>query len=223
MTSTRQVLANNLKFLMAGSAEFGTQTRLSERSGVGQTTIGRVLRNETDAGVETVESLAKVFKLSASDLIDPGLIRRLSGESSNVEGTSGGVGLVPLISWVAAGMLYEAIDQLAPGDAEEWLESPFRHSNSTFCLKVSGNSMFPEYRDGEIIQVDPDVDAVHGSDVVVRTPDGRATFKRLQVESDGEQFLIAINEDWPERIIRVPEGTIICGVVTGSWMDRRKR
>ncbi|MGV6475379.1 LexA family protein [Azotobacter vinelandii] len=223
MTSTRQVLANNLKFLMAGSAELGTQTRLSERSGIGQTTIGRILRNETDAGVETVESLAKVFKLSTSDLIDPGLIRRLSGESSNVEGTSGGVGLVPLISWVAAGMLYEAIDQLAPGDADEWLESPFRHSNSTFCLRVSGNSMHPEYRDGEIIQVDPDVEAMHGSDVVVRTPDGRATFKRLQIESDGEQFLIALNKDWPDRIIRVPEGTIICGVVTGSWMDRRKR
>ncbi|SFB19817.1 SOS-response transcriptional repressor LexA (RecA-mediated autopeptidase) [Azotobacter beijerinckii] len=223
MTSTRQVLANNLKFLMAGSAELGTQTRLSERSGVGQTTVGRILRNETDAGVETVESLARVFKLTASDLIDPGLIRSLSGESSNVEGTNGAVGLVPLISWVAAGMLYEAIDQLAPGDAEEWLESPFRHGNSTFCLRVSGNSMFPDYRDGEIIQVDPDVEATHGSDVVVRTPDGRATFKRLQVESDGEKFLIAVNESWPDRIIRVPDGTIICGVVTGSWMDRRKR
>lgn len=219
MSSIEQVVANNLKFLMASTPDVSTQAKLEERSGVAQTTIGRVLRAETEAKIGTVKDLARVFKLAPGDLLDPGLIDRISGKS--LSGTPGNVGLVPLISWVTAGMMYEAIDNLAPGDAEEWIESPFPHSKHTFCLKLRGLSMWPDYQDGEIIQVDPEVEAKHNDDVVVRTPDGKATFKRLQITED-DQFLVALNPEFPERIIRVPEGTVICGVCTASWMDRRK-
>lgn len=222
MASIEQVLANNLKFLMASSPDVGTQPKLEERSGVAQTTIGRVLRAETEAKIGTVKDLARVFKLSPGDLLDPKLIDRIAGAGENLSGTHGNVGLVPLISWVTAGMMYEVVDNLAPGDAEEWIESPFPHSKSTFCLQLRGSSMWPEYKDGEIVQIDPDVAAKHNDDVVVRTPDGKATFKRLQISEDGN-FLVALNPDYPERIIRVPEGTVICGVCTGSWMDRRRR
>lgn len=220
MSSIEQVLANNLKFLMAANPDVSTQPKLEARSGVGQSTIGRILRADGEAKIGTVKELAKVFKLKPGDLLDPGFIGRQA--DSDVTGTSGSAGLVPLISWVTAGMMHEAIDNLAPGDAEEWIESPFPHSKSTFCLKLRGSSMWPEYKDGEIVQIDPDVVAKHNDDVVVRTPDGKATFKRLQLSEDGN-FLIALNPDFPERIIRVPEGTVICGVCTGSWMDRRKK
>lgn len=222
MAPTRQLLANNLKFLMSGRPDLGTQQKLAEKTQgrVGQTTIGRILRCETDAGVDTVMELAKCFRLSISDMLDAGLIGRLSGSGSGLQGTKGATGLVPLISWVTAGMLHEAIDNLAPGDAERWIETPFRHGENTFCLKLVGLSMSPDYRDGEIIQVDPDVPAEHGKDVVVRTPDGLATFKRLQISETGEQYLMALNPDLPDRIIKVPEGTIICGVCTGSWLER---
>ncbi|MCY1359772.1 Peptidase S24-like protein [compost metagenome] len=80
--------------------------------------------------------------------------------------------------------------------------------------------MCPEYRDGEIIQVEPEITAVHGDDVVARTPEGEVTFKRLQITEDG-QYLMAVNPEFPNRIIKVPEGTVICGVVTGSWIKRR--
>lgn len=222
MATIEQVLANNLKFLMASSADVATQPKLEERSGVGQTTIGRILRAETEAKIGTVQDLAKVFKLAVGDLLDPSLITRLSGSDANISGTGGSVGLVPLISWVTAGMMYEAVDNLAPGDAEEWLESPFPHGKHTFCLRIRGTSMWPDYKNGEIIQVDPDVAARHNDDVVVRTPDGKATFKRLQDGEDG-MYLLALNPEFPDRIIKVPEGTIICGVCTGSWMDRRHK
>lgn len=129
-------------------------------------------------------------------------------------------GRVPLISWVQAGDWCEAIDSFAPGDAEEWLPCPFEHSDSAFCLEVVGLSMFPDYREREIIAVDPGVDATHGSDVVCRTPGGNVTFKRLQITPDGT-YLLALNPDWPDRMIVIPEGTRICGVVIGSWMRRR--
>lgn len=222
MASIEQILANNLKYLMASSSDVATQPKLEERSGVGQTTIGRILRAETQAKIGTVKDLAKVFKLAPGDLLDPSLVSRLTGSDSNVGAAGGTAGLIPLISWVTAGMLCEAIDTLPAGDAEEWLESPFPHSTQTFCLKVRGQSMWPDYKDGEIIQIDPEVAAQHNDDVIVRTPDGKTTFKRLQEGEDG-LFLLALNPDFPDRIIRVPEGTLICGVCTGSWMDRRRK
>ena len=116
----------------------------------------------------------------------------------------------------------EAIDNFSPGDADDWLESPFPHGKHTYCLKIRGDSMWPDYKDGEIIQIDPEVAARHGDDVIARTPDGKASFKRLQEDNDG-QYLLALNPDFPDRIIRVPEGTLVCGVCTGSWMDRRRK
>jgi SOS-response transcriptional repressor LexA len=221
MLSTRQILANNLKYLMSCSDTLDTQKRLETKSGVGQSTIGRILRGAADAGIDTVESLAKAFKLTSVELLNPNLVDSTKGKDSNVGSSSGLYSAVPLISWVAAGMLDEGIDLLSTNEAEEWLQCPYAHSSLSFCLQINGVSMSPDYRDKEIILVDPMVEARHNSDVVVRTPepDGKTTFKRLQITEDGT-FLLALNHDFPNRIIEMPEGTKICGVVTGSWMKR---
>lgn len=130
-------------------------------------------------------------------------------------------GMVPLISWVRAGALCEAIDTMHPGDAEDWLPCPVAHSKSTFALKLIGESMMPDYRDGEIVYIDPEVAAKHNDDVVVRTPDGAATFKRLQRTQDGT-YLLALNPSIPDRIIKVPDDTIICGVAIFSGIVRKR-
>ncbi|MBC8786553.1 LexA family protein [Pseudomonas fluorescens] len=222
MLSIRQILANNLKYLMASNPNLDTQQKLASKSGIGQPTIGRTLREESDPGISTVHSLAMAFKIEAQDLLDSGLIDRLKGEGSNVSSGQGLYDPVPLISWVAAGMLDESFDLLETHDAEEWLQCPYAHSSSAFCLQIKGLSMWPEYRDGEIILVDPSVEARHNSDVVIRTPepDRKTTFKRLQITEDGI-YLMAINPDFPDRYMQMPEDTKICGVVTGSWMRRR--
>lgn len=127
---------------------------------------------------------------------------------------------VPLISWVVAGDYCESPDNYAPGDAEEWLDTPFSTSTKAFCLTLHGDSMSPEYRDGEVILVDPAIAPLHGNDVVARTPDGEHTFKRLQITNEGK-YLLALNPDHPKRKIEMPPETVICGVVIGSWMRRR--
>lgn len=129
---------------------------------------------------------------------------------------------VPLISWVTAGQYAESPDYLDPGDAEDWLPCPARCSDHTYALRVNGPSMEPDYRDGEIIFVDPDEDWGHGMDVFVRTADGRHTFKRLLVEGDGSYMLQALNPEWPDRYLPLPAGSTVSGVVVGSFRDRRK-
>lgn len=128
------------------------------------------------------------------------------------------IGRVPLISWVQAGAWAEIIDNMAAGDAEEWLPCPVRHSDRTFVLRVRGESMFdphgrPSFQDGDLIFVDPERQAEHGSLVVVRLDDDKeATFKKLVVEGE-HRYLRALNPAWPEQIIQINGNATICGVV----------
>lgn len=128
-------------------------------------------------------------------------------------------GYVPLISWVQAGAWNTIIDNLAPGDAEEWLPCPKRFGPHAFALRVRGLSMEPRYQAGDIIFVDPDARAEHGKHVVVRLDDEReATFKQLVVEG-GQRFLRALNPDWPgPKLILIEGNATICGVVIGKWV-----
>lgn len=128
---------------------------------------------------------------------------------------------VPLISWVQAGDWCDANDPYPPGEAEDWLTCPIPHSEKAYCLRVAGDSMEPEYKDGEIILVDPAIEARHNDDVIVRTEDGKATFKRLSETPDGT-FLLALNPDWLPRRLILPSNSIICGTITASWRDRRR-
>lgn len=195
-----------------------TQEIVAEKLNLTQGTVGHWL-----AGRREPETLSR-FEEFAKLLKFKNLHEMLYGDGQGAYNTRASLaahGLVPLISWVRAGPLCDAEDRLQPGDAEAWLPCPVPFGEGTYALRVVGNSMEPEYREGEAIYVDPSRAAKHGDDIIVRTPDGRVTFKRFQDTPEGK-YLLALNPDHPERIISVPEGTVICGVIIGSWMDRRK-
>ena len=72
----RYAVARNLKRLMEGSAALSTQTRVAERAGVKQRTVGYLLDPETtdmqSPKLDTVEKVARAFGLEAWHmLIDP--------------------------------------------------------------------------------------------------------------------------------------------------------
>lgn len=122
-------------------------------------------------------------------------------------------GLVPLISSVQAGSWCEAVDNFQPGDAEEWVPAPAKHGRHTYALRVTGTSMEPRFREGEIIVVDPEIAADSGKFVVAKkTGTQEVTLKQL-IREGGESYLKALNQHWPEPILRMTEDWHICGVV----------
>ena len=118
----------------------------------------------------------------------------------------------PLLSWVQAGEFCLSGWLYNQDEVSEWRDCPVKHSKRTFVLTITGTSMEPRYPEGSEIFVDPMIQAEHNDDVIVCDPDGRTTFKRLKITPDGN-FLEALNPDFPSRIILVPEGSRICGVV----------
>lgn len=100
---------------------------------------------------------------------------------------------IPIISWVRAGCWSEVDDQFQPGYAEEWIDSMTTNHPNAFALVVHGDSMEPEFVEGDIITVDPEREAVNGSYVIAKNGGEEATFKRLIIDGPNV-YLRPINE-----------------------------
>ncbi len=121
---------------------------------------------------------------------------------------------VPVISWVAAGGWEYAADPHPPGHADEWVDSSWARSPNSFALVTHGDSMAPEFCEGDIIVVDPDVPPHNGSFVIAKNG-AEATFKQLIVDGD-RRYLKPLNPRYP----------IIDGVgfrVVGVVVEKKKR
>lgn len=72
------------------------------------------------------------------------------------------------------------------------------------------------FKDGDIIFVDPTLDAQNKDFVIARLDnESEATFKQLIVE-DGQKMLMAINPDWKPKFIQINGNASMLGVVIGK-------
>ena len=119
----------------------------------------------------------------------------------------------PLLAWDQVGKGHEISEDKPPPYGTDLLLCPVKCSDETFVLRVRGASMEPNFREGELIFVDPNVSPSHGKYVVVHFENSNeATFKQLIIE-EGKRYLKALNPDWPNRIIEMDEEANICGVI----------
>ena len=77
--SAREILSSNLKLLMDSYPEIGSQKLLFKTTGVTTSTVGRIKRAEVSATIDNIEALAKAFKITAYDMLDPRLRERIKG------------------------------------------------------------------------------------------------------------------------------------------------
>lgn len=134
---------------------------------------------------------------------------------SNIEYGPSLVGKVPLISWVQAGHWQEIVDNYQPGDGEEMVPITTKVGPHAFALRVRGDSMEPEFAEGDMIVVDPDRQAENKSYVIVRLDDAlEATFKQLVFDGDN-RLLKPLNPRYPIMDINGRKATI-CGVVVSK-------
>lgn len=133
-----------------------------------------------------------------------------------------GVRRVPLISWIQAGIWTEIVNTFAPGDADDWLITSDKVSDRSFVLKIRGNSMEPDFKEGDTVVIDPNVTPRPGSFVAARNGREEATFKKYRPRSidmvGNEIFeLVPLNEDYP--IMRSDETPI---TIIGTMVEHRR-
>ncbi len=91
-------------------------------------------------------------------------------------------------------------------------------SDEPFALRVLGDSMEPEFKDGCIIIIDP-VANVESGRYVIAEIDGEYIFRQLI--QDGEKFLLqAINPGY--KVVEIESPSVVRGVITQRAGARRK-
>lgn len=86
----------------------------------------------------------------------------------------------------------------------------------TYALEVSGDSMEPAYRDGDILIVSPTRQLRRGDRVVVRTLDGEVTAKVLFRQTENEVELHSLNPDHAPRTLKRKEIDWIARILWAS-------
>jgi len=96
------------------------------------------------------------------------------------------------------------------GEAEEWVNTTATNHPNAFALVVKGDSMEPEFTEGDIIIVDPGRAYGNLSYVVVKNGT-EATFKQLVIDG-ASVYLKPLNDRYPIKDITGIEIEIV-GVV----------
>lgn len=65
-----------------------------------------------------------------------------------------------------------------------------REGKQIFALRVKGDSMMPEFSDGEVIIVNPHVAAVPGDYVIVKNDEEEATSTFIQLKKYGKTLVL---------------------------------
>ncbi len=121
--------------------------------------------------------------------------------------------MVPVIDMVAAGDWRECADPYEVGGGESWEHCPVQSGENTFAVRITGESMMPRFRHGEIIFCDPSKEAFNGDFVIAKlTDENQATFKQLVIE-DGKRMLKALNPNWPQQYILINGNCHIVGKI----------
>lgn len=90
---------------------------------------------------------------------------------------------IPILGKVPAGVPIEAIEDIL--GYEDIPASMLNNDENYFALKVNGDSMFPDYHDGDTIIVKQQPDCESGDDCVVMVDGEDATFKRVIKQEKG--------------------------------------
>ncbi len=115
---------------------------------------------------------------------------------------------VPIINKVAAGYPANFTDLNYPTRvADEYTDVPHVDDPQAFAATVVGDSMLPDYREGDVVVFSPAAAVEDGSDCFVRLePDHETTFKRVHFEDEGAAIrLEPLNDQYPSRVVERSE------------------
>ncbi|MFC7334728.1 S24 family peptidase [Rhodocista pekingensis] len=178
---------------------------LAKRGGLDPTTFNRSKRMTHDGKLRwpSTESLAKVLEATNSTFAD---LVALAGDGPVGQAAPVQIQRVPVIGYAQAGSNGFFDDAGYPvGNGWDELEFPHLGDPNAYALEVSGDSMEPVYRDGDVIIVSPGASVRRGDRVVVRTREGEVMAKQLARLTATRLELQSLNKAHPDRTLPMAE------------------
>ena len=124
---------------------------------------------------------------------------------------------VPLIGFAEAGSGGYFDDGGFPvGKGWDEIAFPSVNDEHAYALKISGNSMKPAYRDGDVIVVSPAATVRKGDRVVVKTKDGEVMVKELKRKNAKSVELKSLNAEHRDRTLPMADVLWVARIVWAS-------
>ena len=178
MLGNKQVMAKNISRLMKENNI--DRKKISNDLNVKYTTLSDWINAKTYPRIDKIELLADYFNVTKADLVE-------DKERQVLETLP--VKKIPVVSQISAGLPIYSEENLI--DYTYIATKNLSVDKELFGLKVSGDSMDKEFRDGDVVIVEKDAVVENGQIAVVQINGYNATVKRVRYEKD--------------RIILIPE------------------
>jgi phage repressor protein C with HTH and peptisase S24 domain len=168
---------------------------LARRAGLDPTAFNKSKRRSPTGKPRwpSTESVSKVLTATGESL---GGFLALIGERAAV----GAGRKIPLLGYARAGAAGYFDDSGYPsGSGWDEVEYPGPADPHAYALKITGDSMEPVYRSGDIVIVSPDADVKRGDRVIVKTKSGEVMAKEVARMSASKVELHSLNTAHPDR------------------------
>ena len=182
---------------------------LAKRAGLDPTTFNKSKRVTNDGRERwpSTESVAKA--LAATGVSVDTFAHFIESSSRTVQ--------VPLLGFAEAGSGgYFDEGGLPVGKGWEEIAFPSVTDEHAYALEVSGDSLKPAYRDGDIIIVSPAAPIRKGDRVVVKTKDGEVMVKELKRKTAKTVEVKSLNTDHRDRVLQMADVLWIARIVWAS-------
>lgn len=232
----RPRVAEIAKRLKKAVKQAGGNKRVSEASGVSESTLNTYLAGLYDPKVTTLERIAKACGLAVGDLLGEGRtdsstenctsIPGLAEEAQPYESAPGFV-FVPRLQVEAAagGGRLARMEGIESGDViafrEDWMRRIGVSPLHAQALLAIGDSMEPTIRDGDLLLIDRSVTRIVGNDIYVVVYAGLVIVKRVLVRRDGSVVLRSDNDALHDEEV-VPAHDLGSLIIEGRvrWIGR---
>ena len=188
-----------------------TASGLAKKAGLDPTTFNKSKRITPEGRPRwpSTESVAKA--LTASNTKVDTFVKLIT-DSGKVAISS-----VPLIGFAEAGTGGYFDDGGFPvGKGWEDIAFPQVTDEHAYALEISGDSMKPVYRDGDIIVVSPGAPVRKGDRVVVKTKNGEVMVKELKRKTTKSVELKSLNAEHRDRTLQMSDVVWVARIVWAS-------
>jgi phage repressor protein C with HTH and peptisase S24 domain len=186
---------------------------LAKKSGLDPTSFNPSKRHGPDGRPRwpTTESIAKVLDASGAS------VEEFSDLLTGRKGQPPRRKQIPLLGLAQAGKGGFFDDSGFPvGSGWEEIDVPGVTDSNAYALEITGDSMLPVYREGDVIIVSPSATIRKGDRVAVKTVDGQVMAKTMQRQTAKTVELVSINPEHEPKTIDMKDIDWIARIIWAS-------
>jgi transcriptional regulator with XRE-family HTH domain len=207
-------VGRNIAALMAANELLSSQPALARKTGVAQSTIGRILRAEVNASGENLRKIADAFRVSVDVLYlskdDFGRFMHSAADQPFDEDPSNGMSVAQSLSHP----LYQDVPTTM-----KWGDLRMGNLPAAFGVHLPDDSMAPEAKAGALVWFERDLDPRPGDWVLVFDATGHPYLREYRQRRPGQWYAHALNPAFealePER-----DGLKVAAVFVGMRARR---